>query len=641
MKHHLRTLAVLFVAYAACTSHMYAQTLPSSFNYQGRLTDTAGTPLPNGNYQMIFSIWDAVTGGNQLWGSGNKTITLAKGLFTASLGPIPSASLPGANAFLQVQMGTDTPMPRIALGAVPYALKAVELFWPAVASISSASSVLTLTNTAAGPAISAINTGTGRAGTFTINNPNNNTAALLANTNGSGNALHASTTGSGAAIKATPGSGLAGLFEGVIQTNGFKMATGSTNGYVLGSDATGCASWRKDGLALPFTNTTSASGDLFSLKNQGTGKAMWLEIDNVNSSSPTLHIAGNQKGAALLVDGQAMVGGFKMTTGASDGYILSSNALGVGTWKAPGSGFTDISATGTISTLNLNVDPGNANTGTLAGGGIRFGSSSGEGFFSKRDVGGNRYGLDLATNFTPRLSITQSGDVGIGINLPMYRLHVQGAKAGNYATPLSYIENTNSTGDSAPALRLGGSSNSPDGVLNISNFGTGKIAVFGGTGGEMANIDVDGNMSMAGNLSAKNQPAVCFYFNGGYTSWNPGDVKTLETATVKAPSNGYFIVDATFDYGTETTLSAFSLSNFLLSLYATISGSKELLRSSYAYHASSIAEQQMVINWNQPANMGQVITFQLEGDYNRYSNAPFWHRGSTLRVLFVPNILGQ
>ncbi len=746
MKCTILIATVIVLLGLTMVSITVAQTLPSSFNYQGRLTDTAGTPLPNGNYQMIFSIWDAVTGGNQLWGSGNKTVALNKGLFTASIGPVPSAALPTANTFLQVQMGTDTPMPRIGLGAVPYALKAVELLWPAVASISNANPLLTLTNTGAGSAISAVNSGTGWAGTFVINNAANSTAALLANTNGTGNALHASTsgsrnavygttsgggsgvygttsstgngvygsataggtagtfestgtssatslvvnnkatggaayfdsvagstdnltshttgsgsagvfdvvkatstapsilaktTGSGPAIKATPGTGLAGLFEGVIQTNGFKMATGATNGYVLGSDAAGSASWRKDGLALPYTNTTSNASDLFSLINQGTGKAMVLGIDNANSIVPTLHIAGTQKGPMLLVDGQAQIGGFKMTTGASNGYILSSNSVGVGTWKPLGSSFTDLTASGTISTLNLNVDPGNANNGDLTAGGIRFGTSSGEGIFSKRTTGGNQYGIDLATNFTPRLSITQSGDVGIGINPPQYKLHVRGSRNGGYSLPLAYIENTNDTDNSSPALRLGGSGKSVDGVLNVSNFGTGKIAVFGGTGGEMANIDVGGNMSMAGNLSAKNLPAVCFYFHGGYTSWNPGDVKYLETATVKAPSNGYFIVDATFDYGTDA--SVHTPSEFHLNLYdATNSGNKILLRNCYAYLANFIRiEQQVVINWNQPANMGQVITFQLEGDYDSSSDSSFWHRGSTLRVLFVPNILGQ
>ncbi|MHB1461814.1 MAG: hypothetical protein ACYC1M_11075 [Armatimonadota bacterium] len=724
MKRTILTATVLALLGMTMISITVAQTLPSSFNYQGRLTDTAGTPMPNGNYQMVFSIWDAVMGGNQLWGSGNKTVALNKGLFATSLGPIPTTALPAAQTYLQVQLGTDTPMPRIALGAVPYALRAVELLWPAVASISNANPVLSLTNTGAGPAISAVNTGTGSAGSFKINNTASTNSVLVVNTNGGGVAVHASidgdgtavyglakrngfagyyettgstnlttlivknkanggaahfdgvagaannltshttgsgsagvfdivnatstvpsvlakTTGSGPAIKATPGTGLAGLFEGVIQTNGFKMATGATNGYVLGSDASGSASWRKDGLALPYTNTTSNASDLFSLINQGTGKAMVLGIDNANSIVPTLHIAGNQKGPNLLVDGQAQIGGFKMTTGASNGYILSSNALGVGTWKPLGSSFTDLTASGNISALNLNVDPDNTNTGVLTSGAIRLGTNSGEGIFSKRTTGGNQYGLELATSFIPRLSITNTGNVGIGANPPLYKLHVKGSQTGNYTSPLTYIENTNTSGNSGPALRLGGSGNSGDGVLNVSNFGTGKIAVFGGTGGEMANIDVDGNMSMAGNLSAKNLPAVCFYFHGGYTSWNHGDTKYLETATVKAPSNGYFLVDATFDYGTDA--SVYTRSDFRLNLYdATNSGNKLLLRKSTAYLSSFIRlEQQLVINWNQPVSMGQVITFQLEGTYDSGSESSFWHTGSTLRVLFVPNILGQ
>lgn len=708
MKNLLRIAIVLLIVCPVIICSLQAQTLPTNFNYQGRLTDTAGTPMPNGTYQMVFSIWDAATGGNQLWGSGNKSVVLAKGLFTTSLGPIPSAALPGSSAFLQVQLGTDTPMPRIALGAVPYALRAVELLWPAVASISSGNPVLSLTNTGAGPAISAVSEGTGRAGYFSIRNPNNSTSALLASTLGSGAALnasssgsgaaakiettgastatslvvnntanggaayfqnwagnginltshtagngaaglfeiakdtntspslHATTIGSGPAIKATPGTGLAGLFEGVIQTNGFKMATGATNGYVLGSDASGSASWRKDGLALPYAIITSTAGDSFSLKNQGAGKAMWLGIDNINSTSPTLHVAGNHKGPGLLVDGLAQIGSFKMATGAGNGYVLTSDANGAGIWKAASSSFTDLSATGTISTLNLNVDPGSVNTGALSVGGIRFGTSSGEGIFSKRDAGGNRYGIDLATNSTPRLSITHDGDVGIGINPPLYKFHVKGARNGGYALPLAYIENTNNTENSSPALRLGGSGKSVDGVLNVSNFGTGKIAVFGGVGGEVANIDVDGN------LSARNLSAVACVEHNNKVIWNAGDTKYLESLPVKAPSNGYYIVDAYITGGAHTTDSDKAV--FELILYdATDSNNKVFLkRTLHSQDGTVRIEQDVAVRGVYPATKGKAMTFQLEGHYFDGSR-PFmyWTDFTSLRVLFVPNALGQ
>ncbi len=735
MKYYLRIMIILLVVCTIIASLSQAQTLPNSFNYQGRLTDTAGTPLPNGNYQMAFSIWDAATGGGKLWDSGNKTIPINKGLFTTSLGPVPATALPAAQTYLQVQIVTETPMPRIALGAVPYALRAVELLWPATASIASASPVLSLTNFGAAPAMYAVNTGTGNAGYFRINNTASTGSALVVNTNGGGIALSASsdgygtaiyglatrngyagyyettgstdfttlvvknkangsaayfdtvagstsaltshttgggaagrfeivnaentqpgllatTTGSGPAIKATPGTGLAGLFNGTLQANSLKLPNGATNGYVLGSDAAGIGSWRKDGLTLPYSASATTAEDTFNLLNRGTGKTMWLGIDNANSTAPTLHVTGNHKGPGLLVDGQTQVGGFKMATGASSGYILKSDANGVGTWQRIDNTFSDLSVTGSLSAVNLTVDPNNNNTGTVNSGALRFGTSSGEGIFSKRTAGGNQYGLELATSFTSRLAITGAGNVGIGTNAPAHKLHVKGSQTGGYSTPMSYIENTNTTGNSAPALRLGGSGNSVDGVLNISNFGTGKVAVFGGTGGEVANIDTSGNLTVAGNvtvggsLAIQNMPAVAFSNHRDDISWNHGDVKYLETIPVKAPANGYFVLDGAVTVRAGLT-PAYDNAKYYLTLYdATNSGNKIYLESTaylFTLTATStniVNEISQTVNWVYPVNKGQSVTFQLEGELISSSNPyTFHHNRSSLRVLFVPNQL--
>lgn len=729
MKRHLIIGIALSALLAVFSTSLRAQILPTNFNYQGRLTDTAGTPLPNGDYQMIFSIWDAKVGGSQLWGSGNKTVTLYKGLFTASLGPIPSAALSSANVFLQVQMGTDTPMPRIPLGAVPFALKAAELFWPAVASISSSNPVLSLTNTGAGAALLAMNMGNGVAGYFKINNASSGGSALLASTNGTGAAVEANTsgnghavyastsgsgtgvkgvatgsgtagrfettgstdlptlvvrnqavggaayfdsvggaahtlishttgngsagvfdivkaantqpsilattTGSGPAIKAVPGSGLAGQFDGILQANTLKLPTGAVDGYVLGTNAAGTASWRRDGLTLPYTTTASTDEATFNLTNNGKGKTMLLGIDNVNSSAPTLHITGNQKGPGLLVDGQAQLGGFKMATGASNGYTLKSDASGVGSWQRADM-FTDITASGNIKTWGLEVDSAGVNSGTLNSGGVHFGVASGEGIFSKRTPGGNQFGLDIATSHIPRISITGSGNVGIGVAVPTLKFHMQGSQAGNYTTPLSFIENTNNSGNSSPAMRLGGSGNSADGVLNISNFGTGKIAVFGGIGGEVASIDVNGS------ISAKNLPAVKFLTHTDYVNWNDGDLKYLETATVTAPGNGYFVLDGAVNQRGDS--SAGSPAMFKLTLLDTsVPGNHVYLQhTSYIQETSVSARMDLgqTVSWVVTATRGQTYSFLLQGEYLAGSSPhTFYTRFTSLRVLFVPNSL--
>ena len=72
---------------------------------------------------------------------------------------------------------------------------------------------------------------------------------------------------------------------------------------------------------------------------------------------------------------------------------------------------------------NVMIDPNSLNTGSLLPG-LTFGSFSGEGISSKRTVGINQYGLDFYTYGTNRLSITQSGRVGLGTTTPQMALDI-------------------------------------------------------------------------------------------------------------------------------------------------------------------------------------------------------------------------
>jgi hypothetical protein len=75
----------------------------------------------------------------------------------------------------------------------------------------------------------------------------------------------------------------------------------------------------------------------------------------------------------------------------------------------------------------LVVDQGGQNTGSLnqngaAGYGLSFGSGSGEGIASTRSSGSNANGMDFFTNYTKRLSISNSGNIGIGNANPILPL---------------------------------------------------------------------------------------------------------------------------------------------------------------------------------------------------------------------------
>ena len=74
------------------TSHVIAE-IPQVISYQGRVTDSGGTPVVDGSYQMTFRIMDAPTGGSVLWNSGNQSIPVSNGVFNVLLGESPQPTL--------------------------------------------------------------------------------------------------------------------------------------------------------------------------------------------------------------------------------------------------------------------------------------------------------------------------------------------------------------------------------------------------------------------------------------------------------------------------------------------------------------------------------------------------------------------
>ncbi len=92
-----------------------------TMNYQGVLTDASGTKV-SGSTSITFSIWDAATSGDSLWGELH-TITVADGVINVALGTTtPLSGLKGDKQYwLQLQVSGDVPMQRIKFSSVPYA----------------------------------------------------------------------------------------------------------------------------------------------------------------------------------------------------------------------------------------------------------------------------------------------------------------------------------------------------------------------------------------------------------------------------------------------------------------------------------------------------------------------------------------
>ena len=59
--------------------------IPQTISYQGVLTDTDGTIVPDSDYSIAFTLYDALNGGTNLW-TETQTVTVSGGLFNVILG---------------------------------------------------------------------------------------------------------------------------------------------------------------------------------------------------------------------------------------------------------------------------------------------------------------------------------------------------------------------------------------------------------------------------------------------------------------------------------------------------------------------------------------------------------------------------
>jgi len=126
---------LLLVAALVLTANAWARPLLSpasapgpsatTVNYQGRLADHSGNPL-NGTYGMAFSLWDAATGDNLVWGlESHAAVPVSQGLFSVGLGSQTSGGIPtsvwNGDRYLEITVGGETLSPRELIRSVPIA----------------------------------------------------------------------------------------------------------------------------------------------------------------------------------------------------------------------------------------------------------------------------------------------------------------------------------------------------------------------------------------------------------------------------------------------------------------------------------------------------------------------------------------
>ena len=117
---------VLVVFFAFSKPAHALQSVPYKINFQGRLTDSTGTPMADGTYNIIFRIYDSTN--TSVWSesylvSASQGVTVTGGLFTVQLGSINALSPSLFNSAAANQSGmsleVELPTPATATTSSP------------------------------------------------------------------------------------------------------------------------------------------------------------------------------------------------------------------------------------------------------------------------------------------------------------------------------------------------------------------------------------------------------------------------------------------------------------------------------------------------------------------------------------------
>jgi len=132
-------IPLLLLTALTLAAPLAAQSVPSTLNYQGRLTDNTPAQGPvNAFMPMRFALWDAASGGTQLWSetdAGGASVLVVNGIFNVMLGgngtPLPPALFTGATStrYLEITLnpgaGNEEILgPRQRIAATGYAARA-------------------------------------------------------------------------------------------------------------------------------------------------------------------------------------------------------------------------------------------------------------------------------------------------------------------------------------------------------------------------------------------------------------------------------------------------------------------------------------------------------------------------------------
>jgi hypothetical protein len=116
----------LIIVFILVSGPSYSMEIPRIMSYQGLLTDADGTPVPNGLYDLTFSLYDAPEGGEMLWEEEHAGVEVESGVFELMLGMFQPLEPPFTHQYwIGISTGDGSELsPRLPLAGAPYSFNA-------------------------------------------------------------------------------------------------------------------------------------------------------------------------------------------------------------------------------------------------------------------------------------------------------------------------------------------------------------------------------------------------------------------------------------------------------------------------------------------------------------------------------------
>ncbi|MEJ2616664.1 MAG: hypothetical protein P8Z35_17035 [Ignavibacteriaceae bacterium] len=320
MKNIIIALLLIFNA-----SMLLAQ-VPHTISYQGLLTDSNGSPVPDGNYKLTFNLSPSPSNTISLWEETHESVPVSNGIFHVILGSIDILNLPfDRQYYLEISINDgDILRPLTELTSVPYSLNVSDS--AAVKSLNERAGRITLkagnnisisTNE---DTITISSNGGGENLTLPFNGVvSDDIFAFRIRNNGSGVGIASEVNSFNPAITAVnEGDGAAGAFSNSDTESSSPTLTATSNG--KGNTAQSINTGT-DGYAGYFVNTNSetSKSSLFA-DNKGQGKAA---IEATNSG-------GVGYAGLFIIDDPNFIGAALLAQNQSNGPALEGVSTGEG-----------------------------------------------------------------------------------------------------------------------------------------------------------------------------------------------------------------------------------------------------------------------------------------------------------------------